>query len=138
MSHRHTLRETLAKRMEARTAFHRGAANDLRRHGLVVDGGRTRGNEEVRILTAAGLAAAGLDLDREPEEMGACPGVSSRRTGNPGENDHGHELSAAVSGRGRGTSPVWRAAKSAWACSTASGLSVDLAMPWQGIWAWPW
>ncbi|WLQ45124.1 replication-relaxation family protein [Streptomyces laculatispora] len=78
LSHRHTLKETPAKRKEARTASHRGAANDLRRHGLVVDGGRTRGNEEVRILTAAGLAAAGLDLDREPEEMGGMPKSAGR------------------------------------------------------------
>ncbi|MFD3612169.1 replication-relaxation family protein [Streptomyces atroolivaceus] len=55
-----------------------GAANDLRRHGLLVDGGRTRGNEEVRILTAAGLAAAGLDLDRGPEEMGGMPKSAGR------------------------------------------------------------
>ncbi|WP_327173555.1 hypothetical protein OG471_41230 [Streptomyces sp. NBC_01336] len=55
LSYRHTLKKTPATRKEARTASHRGAANDLRRHGLVVDGGRTRGNEEVRILTAAGL-----------------------------------------------------------------------------------
>lgn len=78
LSYRHTLKETPAKRKEARTASHRGAANDLRRHGLVVDGGRTRGNEEVRILTAAGLAAAAIDLDREPEEMGGMPKSAGR------------------------------------------------------------
>ncbi|MGW5678234.1 replication-relaxation family protein [Streptomyces sp. NPDC003860] len=61
-----------------RIASHRGAANDLRRHGLAVDGGRTRGNEEVRILTAAGLAAAATDLDREPEEMGGIPKGAGR------------------------------------------------------------
>ncbi|MFG2367643.1 replication-relaxation family protein [Streptomyces mirabilis] len=63
----------MALRKEARTASHRGAANDLRRHGLSVDGGRTRGGEEVRLLTAAGLAAAAIDLDREPEERGGMP-----------------------------------------------------------------
>ncbi|WP_406840896.1 hypothetical protein ACICHK_40125 [Streptomyces sp. AHU1] len=51
--------------------------NDLRRQGLAIDGGRTRGGEEVRLLTAAGLAAAAIDLDidldREPEEMGGMP-----------------------------------------------------------------
>ncbi|MFJ5851147.1 hypothetical protein [Streptomyces sp. NPDC092903] len=73
LTYRHTLKKTPAKRKEARTASHRGATNDLRRHGLAVDGGRTRGNEEVRILTADGLAAAGLDLDRAPEEMGGMP-----------------------------------------------------------------
>ncbi|MFD5372624.1 replication-relaxation family protein [Streptomyces sp. NPDC127103] len=78
LSYRHTLKKTPATRKEARTASHRGAANDLRRHGLLIDGGRTRGNEEVRILTAAGLAAAGLDLDREPEEMGGMPKSAGR------------------------------------------------------------
>ncbi|GHB29799.1 replication-relaxation family protein [Streptomyces chryseus] len=78
LSYRHTLKKTPAMRKEARTASHRGAANDLRRHGLVVDGGRTRGNEEVRILTAAGLAAAAIDLDREPEEMGGMPKSAGR------------------------------------------------------------
>ncbi|MEU6285512.1 replication-relaxation family protein [Streptomyces sp. NPDC047028] len=78
LSYRHTLKETPAKRKEARTASHRGAANDLRRHGLAVDGGRTRGGEEVRILTAAGLAAAAIDLDREPEEMGGMPKSAGR------------------------------------------------------------
>ncbi|MFJ4972705.1 replication-relaxation family protein [Streptomyces sp. NPDC088755] len=78
LSYRHTLKKTPAMRKEARTASHRGAANDLRRHGLLVDGGRTRGNEEVRILTAAGLAAAGLDLDREPEEIGGMPKSAGR------------------------------------------------------------
>ncbi len=78
LSYRHTLKKTPATRKEARTASHRGAANDLRGHGLLVDGGRTRGNEEVRILTAAGLAAAGLDLDREPEEMGGMPKSAGR------------------------------------------------------------
>lgn len=73
LTFRHTEKKTAAQRKEARTASHRGAANDLRRHGLAVDGGRTRGGEEVRLLTAAGLAAAAIDLDREPEEMGGMP-----------------------------------------------------------------
>ncbi|MFF3558316.1 replication-relaxation family protein [Streptomyces tsukubensis] len=78
LTYRHTDKPTPAKRKEARTASHRGAANDLRRHGLAVDGGRTRGNEEVRILTVAGLAAAAIDLDREPEEMGGIPKGAGR------------------------------------------------------------
>ncbi|MFD4948773.1 hypothetical protein ACFWNT_41270 [Streptomyces sp. NPDC058409] len=49
LTYRHTLKKTAALRKEARTASHPGAANDLRRHGLSVDGGRTRGGEEVRI-----------------------------------------------------------------------------------------
>ncbi|WP_406841888.1 replication-relaxation family protein (plasmid) [Streptomyces sp. AHU1] len=78
LTYRHTAKPTPAKRKEARTASHRAAANDLRRNGLVVDGGRTRGGEEVRLLTAAGLAAAAIDLDRAPEEMGAMPRSGGR------------------------------------------------------------
>ncbi|MGW4995741.1 replication-relaxation family protein [Streptomyces mirabilis] len=78
LTYRHTDKETPAARKEARTASHRGAVNDLRRHGLSVDGGRTRGGEEVRLLTAAGLAAAAIDLDREPEEMGGMPKSAGR------------------------------------------------------------
>ncbi|MFF1257449.1 replication-relaxation family protein [Streptomyces sp. NPDC058321] len=69
---------TPAQRKEARTASHRAAANDLRRHGLSVDGGRTRAGEEVRLLTAAGLAAAAVELGRAPEEMGGLPKGAGR------------------------------------------------------------
>ncbi|MFE4723937.1 hypothetical protein ACFRLW_47850, partial [Streptomyces sp. NPDC056728] len=55
LTYRHTLKKTAASRKEARTASHRGTANDLRRHGLAVDGGRTRGGEEVRLLTKDAL-----------------------------------------------------------------------------------
>jgi hypothetical protein len=51
LTYRHTTKKTPAVRKEARTDSHRGALNDLRRHGLAVDGGRTRGGEEVRLLT---------------------------------------------------------------------------------------
>ncbi|MCP9213270.1 replication-relaxation family protein [Streptomyces sp. NEAU-Y11] len=78
LTYRHTTKKTASARKEARTASHRGAANDLRRHGLSVDGGRTRGGEEVRLLTAAGLAAAAIDLDRLPEEMGGMPKSAGR------------------------------------------------------------
>ncbi|MEU2872992.1 replication-relaxation family protein [Streptomyces olivoreticuli] len=78
LTYRHTLKPTAAKRKEARTASHRGAANDLRRHGLVLGGGRTRDGEEVRILTPAGLAAAASELDRAPEEMGGIPKGAGR------------------------------------------------------------
>lgn len=78
LTYRHTLKKTASVRKEARTASHRGAANDLRRHGLSVDGGRTRGGEEVRLLTAAGLAAAAIDLDRAPQEMGGMPKSAGR------------------------------------------------------------
>ncbi|MFE9679539.1 replication-relaxation family protein [Streptomyces sp. NPDC006259] len=78
LTYRHTTKETAALRKEARTASHRGALNDLRRHGLSVDGGRTRGGEEVRLLTKDGLAAAGIELDRGPEEMGGMPKSAGR------------------------------------------------------------
>ncbi|MEV0982657.1 replication-relaxation family protein [Streptomyces sp. NPDC049915] len=73
LTYRHILEPTAAKQKEARTASHRAAVNDLRRHGLAVDGGRTRGGEETRLLTKDGLAAAAIDLDREMEEMGGMP-----------------------------------------------------------------
>ncbi|MFF5131086.1 replication-relaxation family protein [Streptomyces syringium] len=78
LTYRHTLKPTAARRKEARTASHRGAANDLRRHGLVLGGGRTRDGEEVRILTPAGLAAAASALDRAPEDMGGIPKGAGR------------------------------------------------------------
>ncbi|MET7435978.1 MULTISPECIES: hypothetical protein [Streptomyces] len=73
LTYRHTLMPTAAKQKEARTSSHRAAANDLRRQGLLLDGGRTERGEEVRVLTAAGLAATGFKLDRELEEMGGMP-----------------------------------------------------------------
>ncbi|MFJ5197762.1 replication-relaxation family protein [Streptomyces sp. NPDC088394] len=78
LTYRHTTKKTASARKEARTASHRGAVNDLRRHGLSVDGGRTRGGEEVRLLTKDGLAAAAIDLDREPGEMGGMPKSGGR------------------------------------------------------------
>ncbi|MGP3691115.1 replication-relaxation family protein [Streptomyces sp. IBSNAI002] len=78
LTYRHTLKDTPARQKEARTASHRGALNDLRRHGLAIDGGRTRSNEESRLLTAGGLAAAAFDLDRAPEEMGGMPKTAGR------------------------------------------------------------
>ncbi|GAA1149156.1 replication-relaxation family protein [Streptomyces javensis] len=84
LTYRHTTKPTAAKQKEARTASHRAAANDLRRQGQLLDGGRTKRGEEVRILTAAGLAAAGLELGREPEEMGGMPkGAGSSGASHP-------------------------------------------------------
>ncbi|KAF3469994.1 hypothetical protein [Streptomyces sp. Tu 3180] len=40
--------------------------------------------EKVRVLTIAGLAATGLEMDREPEEMGSMPkGVGSSGASHP-------------------------------------------------------
>ncbi|MFF8974973.1 hypothetical protein [Streptomyces sp. NPDC014995] len=78
LTFRHTTKKTPALRKEARTASHRGALNELRRHGLSVDGGRSRGGKEVRLLTKDGLAAAAIELDRGPEEMGGMPKSAGR------------------------------------------------------------
>lgn len=85
LTYRHTTKPTPAKRKEARTACHRAAVNDLRRHGMALDGGRTRGGEETRLLTKDGLAAAAIDLDRdldagEPTEAVAAAQARRRRT----------------------------------------------------------
>ncbi|MET7520492.1 hypothetical protein ABZS88_45675 [Streptomyces sp. NPDC005480] len=76
LTYRHTLKKTAALQKEARTASHRGAANDLRRHGLAVEGGRTRGGEEVRLLTEDGLAAAAIDRVFVPRSITCCGGAS--------------------------------------------------------------
>lgn len=78
LTYRHTTKPTPARQKEAGTASHRAAANDLRRHGLAVDGGRTWGGEETRLLTKDGLAAAAIDLDRDPEETGGMPKSAGR------------------------------------------------------------
>lgn len=86
LTYRHTLKPTALARREARNVAHRGAANDLRRHGLAVDGGRTRGGDEVRLLTKEGLAVAVIELDREP--FGRLPpddGDRNRDRADPGE-----------------------------------------------------
>lgn len=73
LTYRHTLKKTAAARKEASHRPRRGAINDLRRHGLAVDAGRTREGEELRLLTKDGLAAAGLELDRGRRRWAACP-----------------------------------------------------------------
>jgi hypothetical protein len=75
LTYRHTAKKTPAQRKEARTASHRAAANDLRRHGLSVDGGRTRAGEEVRLLTAVGLAAAPSNWGARLRRWAGCPRV---------------------------------------------------------------
>ncbi|MEX1659169.1 hypothetical protein ABZ960_39445 [Streptomyces pseudovenezuelae] len=78
LTYRHTTKPTAAKQKEARTASHRAAVNDIRRHALAVDSGRTRESEGTRLLAAAGLAATAIDPDREPEEMGGMPKSAGR------------------------------------------------------------
>ncbi|MFF4542469.1 replication-relaxation family protein [Streptomyces aureus] len=146
LTYRHTLKPTAAKRKEARTASHRAAVNDLRRHGLVVDGGRTRGGEEVRLLTAAGLAAAAIDLDRAPEEMGALPrsggrsGAAHAMTVNetvialirpkPDLNLLPGEPAAAVAA-------AQAAARAPGGIGTLSAYATEVALPVKGTWRNP-
>ncbi|MET9423390.1 replication-relaxation family protein [Streptomyces sp. NPDC006540] len=70
LTYRHTTKSTEAKRKEARTASHRGALADLRKHGLTLDGGSTRTGERLRLLTPQGLEAASYELQRPMDEMG--------------------------------------------------------------------
>ncbi|MBT2446023.1 replication-relaxation family protein [Streptomyces sp. ISL-43] len=70
LTYRHTSKETEAKRKEARTASHRAALADLRKHGLVLDGGSTKDNETLRGLTPMGLEAAAVELGRPMDAMG--------------------------------------------------------------------
>ncbi|MEQ6028294.1 replication-relaxation family protein [Streptomyces salinarius] len=146
LTYRHMTKPTPAKRKEARTASHRAAVNDLRRHGLAVDGGRTRGGEETRLLTKDGLAAAAIELDREIEEMGGMPksagrsGASHSMTVNetvialirpkPNLNKVMREPAAAV------------AAAQAAACApdgigTLASYATEVALPVKGTWKNP-
>ena len=70
LTYRHTDKATAAKRKEARTASHRAALADLRRHGLTLDGGTTAGGDTLRALTPLGLEAASFELGRPLDEMG--------------------------------------------------------------------
>lgn len=71
LTFRHTDKETPSVRRTARTASHLGALSDLRKHGLVEKGGRTRGGEVLRNLTPMGLKAAAKELRRPDWEMGS-------------------------------------------------------------------
>ncbi|WP_330293430.1 replication-relaxation family protein [Streptomyces sp. NBC_00576] len=139
-------KKTPAARKEARTASHRGAANDLRRHGLAVDGGRTRGGEEVRLLTAAGLAAAAIDLDREPEEMGGIP-KSAGRSGASHPMTVNETVIALIRAKpdlDRLTEQPAEAQAAAWAAvdapdgiGTLTSYATEVALPVKGTWRNP-
>ncbi|MCE0446838.1 hypothetical protein LT493_26320 [Streptomyces tricolor] len=60
LSYRHTDKPTPSKRRQARTASHTGALSDLRKHGLVENGGQLPGGDRLRNLTPMGLKAAAL------------------------------------------------------------------------------
>ncbi|MGW3174411.1 hypothetical protein [Streptomyces sp. NPDC001153] len=51
MSYRHTDKAKPSERKQARTAAHLGAISDLRKHGLVENGGKTSGGDTLRNLT---------------------------------------------------------------------------------------
>ncbi|WP_189711940.1 replication-relaxation family protein [Streptomyces phaeofaciens] len=72
LTFRHTDKKTPSERKTARTASHLGALADLRKHGLVENGGRTRGGEILRNLTPMGLKIAAQELDRPEGEMGSA------------------------------------------------------------------
>ncbi|WP_234307022.1 replication-relaxation family protein, partial [Streptomyces sp. NRRL F-2890] len=67
---RHADKPTAAARKEARTRAHRAAAQDLKKHRLVVEAGHSRAGERLWSLTAAGLEAAAGELGRPVREMG--------------------------------------------------------------------
>ncbi|MCU4749905.1 replication-relaxation family protein [Streptomyces sp. G-5] len=70
LSLRHADKPTAAARKEARTRAHCAAAQDLRKHRLVVEAGHSRVGERLWSLTAAGLEAAAGELGRPVREMG--------------------------------------------------------------------
>ncbi|MGW3176957.1 replication-relaxation family protein [Streptomyces sp. NPDC001153] len=71
LNYRHTDKPTPSKRKSARTASHTGALSDMRKHGLVENGGTTKAGETLRNLTAKGLQAASYELGRPVAEMGS-------------------------------------------------------------------
>ncbi|MEU0060604.1 replication-relaxation family protein [Streptomyces sp. NPDC006334] len=81
LTFRHTDKETPSERKTARTASHLGALSDLRKHGLVESGGRTRGGEILRNLTPMGLKAAAKELRRPAWEMGSTARGGGRSGG---------------------------------------------------------
>ncbi|MEU9190770.1 hypothetical protein AB0D14_40985 [Streptomyces sp. NPDC048484] len=80
MSYRHTDKDKPSQRKQARTASHLGALSDLRKHGLVENGGKTSGGDTLRNLTPMGLKAASYELGRPVGEMGG-PARGAGRSG---------------------------------------------------------
>ncbi|MFF5475451.1 replication-relaxation family protein [Streptomyces achromogenes] len=71
LTFRHADKETPSKRKQARTASHTAALSDMRRHGLVENGGSTETGDRLRNLTPKGLQAASYELRRPVTEMGS-------------------------------------------------------------------
>ena len=82
LTYRHTGKPTDVLRKQARTASHRAAAADLRRHGLTLDAGTTTAGERLHALTPIGLEAASYELARPLDEMGGTA-RGAGRTGAP-------------------------------------------------------
>ncbi|MER6075366.1 replication-relaxation family protein [Streptomyces sp. NPDC001817] len=80
MSFRHTDKEKPSERKQARTAAHLGAVSDLRKHGLVENGGKTSGGDTLRNLTLMGVKATSYELGRPVGEMGG-PARGAGRSG---------------------------------------------------------
>ncbi|MEG8281254.1 hypothetical protein [Streptomyces sp. AHA2] len=80
LSYRHTDKPTPSKRKQARTASHTRALSDLRKHGLVENGGQLPGGDRLRNLMPMGLKAAARELGRPVGEMGD-PARGAGRTG---------------------------------------------------------
>ncbi|MCZ0210724.1 replication-relaxation family protein [Streptomyces sp. UMAF16] len=71
LTFRHADKPTPSKRKQARTASHTAALSDMRRHGLVENGGSTETGDTLRNLTPKGLHAASYELRRPVTEMGS-------------------------------------------------------------------
>ncbi|GGV51099.1 hypothetical protein GCM10010245_80370 [Streptomyces spectabilis] len=80
LTYRHTDKTTRSERKQARCAAHLGALSDLRKHGLVENGGKTSGGDTLRNLTPAGLRAASYELGRPLGDMGG-PARGAGRSG---------------------------------------------------------
>lgn len=80
MSYRHTDKEKPSERKQARTASHLGALSDLRKHGLVENGGKTSGGDTLRNLTPNRVLAALAEAAKDGSEVSVaaiarCAGV---------------------------------------------------------------
>ncbi|MFF9652942.1 hypothetical protein [Streptomyces sp. NPDC014622] len=71
MSYRHTDKDKPSERKQARTASHLGALSDLRKHGLVENGGKIPGGDTLRNLTPMGPdARSSRSRWQQPGEAG--------------------------------------------------------------------
>ncbi|MEV1049033.1 hypothetical protein [Streptomyces sp. NPDC049916] len=71
LTFRHADKPIPSKQKQARTALHTGALSDMRKHGLLENGGSTDTGDTLRNLTSKGLEAASCELRRPATEMGS-------------------------------------------------------------------